>query len=160
MDKLHRIWRVIDYVNYHSDLYVKLEEEGEYIVNPVPTSTAGGMAVAEMDILTNILQTFNDMFGNIDWKDIDHVKKNIADIPSIVSKDPAYQNAMKNSDKQNARIESERALNKAMMNIMTDNIELFKQFNDNNDFKRWLSNLVFDLTYNTDGKPTGESLSL
>lgn len=30
MDKLHRIWRVIDYVNYHSDLYVKLEEEGEY----------------------------------------------------------------------------------------------------------------------------------
>ena len=139
---------------------IVLEEEGEYIVNPVPTSTAAGMAVAEMDILTNILQTFNDMFGNIDWKDIDHVKKNIANIPSIVSKDPAYQNAMKNSDKQNARIESERALNKAMMNIMTDNIELFKQFNDNNDFKRWLSNLVFDLTYNTDGKPTGESLSL
>ncbi|WP_278601237.1 type I restriction enzyme subunit R domain-containing protein [Clostridium tertium] len=155
---------VIDLDSYRAEvrqtMSIVLEEEGEYIVNPVPTSTAGGMAVAEMDILTNILQTFNDMFGNIDWKDIDHVKKNIADIPSIVSKDPAYQNAMKNSDKQNARIESERALNKAMMNIMTDNIELFKQFNDNNDFKRWLSNLVFDLTYNTDGKPTGESLSL
>ncbi|WP_302653321.1 type I restriction endonuclease subunit R [uncultured Clostridium sp.] len=154
----------IDLDSYRAEvrqtMSIVLEEEGEYIVNPVPTSTAGGMAVAEMDILTNILQTFNDMFGNIDWKDIDHVKKNIADIPSIVSKDPAYQNAMKNSDKQNARIESERALNKAMMNIMTDNIELFKQFNDNNDFKRWLSNLVFDLTYNTDGKPTGESLSL
>ena len=31
---------------------------------------------------------------------------------------------MKNSDKQNARIESERALKKAVMNMMSDNMEL------------------------------------
>ena len=59
---------------------------------------------------------------------------------------------MKNSDKQNARIESERALQQVIFNIMSDNMELFKQFQDNPDFKKWLSDLVFNLTYNTEGK--------
>lgn len=158
------ILETVDLDSYRAEvrqtMSIVLDEESEYVVNPVPTSAGGGMSDPELDVLTSILQTFNDMFGNIDWKDVDHVKKNIASIPSVVSKDPAYQNAMKNSDKQNARIESERALNKAMMNIMTDNIELFKQFNDNSDFKRWLSNLVFDVTYNTEGKPTEEDLKL
>ena len=70
----------------------------------------------------------------------------------MVSKDERYQNAMKNSDKQNARIESERALQQVIFNIMSDNMELFKQFQDNPDFKKWLSDLVFNLTYNTEGK--------
>ena len=36
---------------------------------------------------------------------------------------------------------------------MADNMELFKQYTDNQDFKKWLSDLVFNLTYNKDGKP-------
>ena len=95
--------------------------------------------------------------GNIDWKDEDQVKRHIAGIPEAVSRDVAYQNAMKNSDKQNARIESERALGKVVMNMMADNMELFKQFNDNPSFKKWLSDMVFNLTYNTKGETfTGE----
>jgi type I restriction enzyme R subunit len=43
------------------------------------------------------------MWGNINWQDEDQVKKHIAGIPATVSQDTAYQNAMKNSDKQNAR---------------------------------------------------------
>ena len=57
-------------------------------------------------------------------------------------------------------MESERALQSVIFSIMADNMELFKQFNDNIDFKRWLSNLVFDVTYNTEGKPTEEDLKL
>lgn len=37
--------------------------------------------------------------------------------------------------------------------IMADNMELFKQFQDNPSFKKWLSDLVFNLTYNKEGKP-------
>lgn len=69
----------------------------------------------------------------------------------MVSKDERYQNAMKNSDKQNARIESERALQQVIFSIMADNMELFKQYQDNPDFKKWLSDLVFNLTYNAEG---------
>ena len=34
---------------------------------------------------------------------------------------------------------------------MADNMEIFKQFNDNQSFKKWLSDMVFNVTYNTDG---------
>lgn len=59
---------------------------------------------------------------------------------------------MKNSDKQNARIESERGLKRAVMNMMKNNMELFKQFNDNQSFSKWLSDMVFNLTYNKKGE--------
>ena len=70
----------------------------------------------------------------------------------MVSKDEKYRNAMKNSDEQNARMESERALQNVIISIMKDNMELFKQFQDNPSFKNWLSNMVFNLTYNHEGK--------
>lgn len=70
----------------------------------------------------------------------------------MVSKDKKYQNAMKNSDAQEARTESERALQAMIFSIMADNMELFKQFQDNPSFKKWLSDMVFSLTYNPEGK--------
>ena len=57
-----------------------------------------------------------------------------------------------NSDEQSARLESERALQQVIFAIMADNMELFKQFQDNPSFKKWLSDLVFNLTYNPEGK--------
>lgn len=128
-----------------------LEGQGDYSIDPVPTSAGGGKAEAELDLLSNILLQFNDLFGNIEWKDIDQVRKRIAEIPEMVAKDKDYQNAMKNSDKQNAKIESDKALKKAITNNMSDDMEVFKQFSDNSSFKKWLSDMVFNLTFNTDG---------
>ena len=71
----------------------------------------------------------------------------------MVSNDAKYQNAMKNSDKQNARIESERALNNVLFRIMSDNIDLYKFIKDNPSVEKALANEVFRLTYNTEGKP-------
>lgn len=73
----------------------------------------------------------------------------------MVAKDERYQNAMKNSDEQNARMESERALQQVIFAIMADNMELFKQFQDNPSFKKWLSDLVFNMTYEPQGKKQG-----
>ncbi len=70
----------------------------------------------------------------------------------MVAKDKEYQNAMKNSDKQNAKIESQKALNKVMISLMSSNMEIFKQFNDNSSFNQWLSDMVFNVTYNTKGE--------
>lgn len=100
-----------------------------------------------MDLLSIILSDFNDMFGNIDWKEPDNVRRQIVAIPDMVAKDERYQNAMKNSDKQNARMESERALQQVIFSVMADNMELFKQFQDNPSFKKWLSDMVFNMTY-------------
>ncbi|MBF6522630.1 type I restriction endonuclease subunit R [Nocardia farcinica] len=122
------------------------DEDGE--LGPVPTSGGGHVTDPEMDRLSSILQTFNDQFGNIEWTDADRVRRLITeDIPRAVAADEAYQNAQKNNDPVNARVEHDRALARAMLALVTDDTELFKQFSDNEGFKRWLSDAVFQSTY-------------
>lgn len=135
-----------------SQMSIQLEDSNAE-VEPVPTGGTSGKCDLELDLLTNILSTFNDLFGKIDWKDADNVKAQIRRIPSMVSNDTRYQNAMKNSDKQNARMESDSALQRVIFNIMADNIEIFKQWGDNPSFKKWLADMVFSVTYNDEGKP-------
>ena len=50
-------------------------------------------------------------------------------------------------DKQNARIEHDNALERVITALLNDDIELFRQFTDNEAFKRWLTDTVFALTY-------------
>ena len=54
---------------------------------------------------------------------------------------------MANSDKQNARIEHDKALGLAMTHLVAVHTELFKQFSDNDSFHKWLSGRIFDVTY-------------
>lgn len=141
---------VIDLDSYRLEaqesMSIKLED-ADAEVAPVPAGSAGHIVNPEMDLLSIILNDFNDMFGNIDWKELDNVRRQIIAIPDMVAKDEKYQNAMKNSDKQNARMESERALQQVIFSVMADNMELFKQFQDNPSFKKWLSDMVFNMTY-------------
>jgi type I restriction enzyme R subunit len=58
---------------------------------------------------------------------------------------------MRNADKQEARTESDKVLQAVIFSIMSDNMELFKQYNDNPSFKKWLSDMVFNVTYNPVG---------
>jgi type I restriction enzyme, R subunit len=117
-------------------------------IDPVSTAGGGGVAVPELDLLSNILVAFNDQFGNIAWSDADRIGQLIAhDIPAKVAADGAYKNAIQNSDKQNARIEHDKALGRVMTTLLQDDTELFRQFADNSSFRRWLTDTVFGLTY-------------
>ncbi|MHB8512432.1 MAG: type I restriction endonuclease subunit R [Actinomycetota bacterium] len=120
-------------------------------IGPVPTSGGGGKPEPEIDRLSNILKTFNDQFGNIQWTDTDRVQRLITeDIPAQVAADRAYQNARKNNDKQNARIEHDKALGRVMNAVLKDDTELYRQFSDNESFKKWLADSVFAVTYEQD----------
>jgi type I restriction enzyme R subunit len=121
-------------------------------IEPVPTTGGGRTPEPELDLLSNIIKAFNDHFGNIPWTDTDRVHKLITeDIPDRVAADTAYQNAKKNSDKQNARIEHDKALARVMTAVLKDDTELFKQFMDNESFRRWMTDTVFGLTYGVGG---------
>lgn len=122
-------------------------ENGE--LNPIPVSRDVGISVPELDPLTQILKEFHDAFGGIDWTDEDKVKKQVADLPAIVSKDEAYQNAIKNSDAQNARVESDRATMQAILDSMSTTIELYKAVNENPALCKWIQDMVFANTYQT-----------
>jgi type I restriction enzyme R subunit len=122
------------------------DEDGE--IDPVPTSGGGRMPEPELDRLSNIVKTFNELFGNITWADGDRIEKLISEeIPAKVAADPAYANARANSDKQNARIEHDKALGRVMTSLLKDDTELFKQFSNNESFRQWLLETVFALTY-------------
>jgi len=117
-------------------------------IGPVPTGDGVRKPEPELDLLSNILKAFNDQFGNIDWEDRDRLDKLISEeIPAKVAADQAYQNAIRNSDKQNARIEHDEALRRVMTSLLADHTELFKQYSDNQSFRKWVSDTVFMLTY-------------
>ena len=150
------ILETIDLESYRNEARESMSiilDDADAEIDPVPTGKVGHIVEPELDLLSVILSDFNDMFGNINWNDADNVRRQILEIPAMVSRDEKYQNAMKNSDEQSARMESERALQQVIFAIMADNMELFKQFQDNPSFKKWLSDLVFNLTYNKEGKP-------
>jgi type I restriction enzyme, R subunit len=122
------------------------DEDG--IVEPVPVGAGGMIPEPEMEKLSAIIRAFNDQFGSIPWKDVDKIARVIAEeVPPKVAADVAYQNAMKYSDRQNARIEHDRALQRVIVELLSDHTELFKQFSDNPSFKRWLQDAIFAVTY-------------
>jgi type I restriction enzyme R subunit len=134
-------------VEARSAMEIALADEDAEI-GPVPAGGGGRMPEPELDRLSNILREFNDHFGKIDWKDVDKIRKVITEeIPAKVAADKAYQNAMKNSDKQNARIEHDNALQRVVIELLADHTELFKQFSDNAAFKKWLADANFSATY-------------
>lgn len=122
------------------------DEDAE--IDPVPVAGGGRRPEPELDRLSHILKTFNDLYGNTQWTDKDRLERLITqDIPARVAADTAYQNAMQNSDRQNARIEHEKALRRVMTAILNDDTQLFKLYSDDEEFRRWLTEEIFNLTY-------------
>ena len=105
---------------------------------------AGKKKSVELDSLENIVSTFNDIFGNIEWQDKDNVARQIKELPAMVMKNEKFKNALKNSDLENIKREYQSALKEVFRIIMIDNMELFGQWTNNSNFSKWLNNLIFD----------------
>ena len=139
------ILEAIDLESYRLEKKNEIAIVLENVDGEVATPSTGIATIIELEIdtLDNIINSFNDIFGNIAWEDKDNVAKQIRAIPEMIIKDEKLKNALKNADKENVKIEYTRALLNVMVTIMKDNMELFKQFNDNQLFNKWLSDSVF-----------------
>lgn len=152
-DDLSRgILEAIDMDSYRAEkkamISIELKDANAEI-DPVPTSGGGRKSDTEMDRLSNIIRTFNDMYGGL-FADPKRMEKRITEeIPNKVSADQAYQNARINSDRQNARIEHDKALGRVITALFKDDAQLFKQFEDNESFREWLTDTIFSMTYDT-----------
>jgi type I restriction enzyme R subunit len=123
-------------------------------IEPAPTSSGGRRAEPEMDRLSNIVKQFNDQFGSL-FADPKRMELRITgEIPQKVAADEKYQNAKKNSDRQNAKIEHDKALKRVVTALLKDDAQLFKQFQDNESFRGWFTDTVFGLTYEDLGAVT------
>lgn len=117
-------------------------------IGPIPTSGGGQKTEPKLDRLSNILKAFNEQYGGL-FDDARRMGEYITEeIPKRVSADKAYQIAMRNPDKQNARIEHDKAIQRVITALFRDDAQLFKQFQDNDSFRRWLTEMVFGMTYN------------
>ena len=123
-----------------------LDAEGE--LEPVPTGGGGRGVDPALARLSEILTQFNDLFGSINWDDVDRIRDRITtEIPEKVLADEDYANARANNDADNAKLAMTTALAKVMQRMLRDETQLFKQFVDNPDFKSWLTDTVFRSTY-------------
>jgi type I restriction enzyme, R subunit len=114
-------------------------------IEPVPTDAHGHKPEPELDRLSNILKTFNEQFGTL-FTDTDRVAKRIRDdIAPKVAADAAYQNAKENTP-HTARMAHDQALAKVMQHLLKDDTQVYKQFVENESFKRFVGDMVYALT--------------
>jgi type I restriction enzyme, R subunit len=123
---------------------IALADENAEIA-PVPVEGGGHKPQPELDRLSNILKAFNEHFATL-FTDADRVARRIReDIAPKVAADSAYQNAKKNTPNA-ARIEHDKALAKVMLTLLKDDTQVYKQFVENESFKRFVTDMVYSLT--------------
>jgi type I restriction enzyme R subunit len=97
-----------------------------------------------LDRLSNIIKTFNDQFGTL-FTDADRIIRRIRkDIAPKVAADAAYLNA-RNNTPNSAHIELDAALMRVIGPLLKDDTEFYKQFVQNESFKRFVTETVLNL---------------
>lgn len=118
-------------------------EQGEDL-KPIPTNMRGGTSEAEIDRLSNILQTFNDRYGT-QFEDADKIRRMAEDIANDVAKNEDLVNSMKYSDEQNARITSDTVAQKELLKHVTTNFDFYKLITDNKEAKEDFNAMMFGM---------------
>ncbi|TVP81308.1 MAG: type I restriction endonuclease subunit R [Puniceicoccaceae bacterium] len=120
-------------------------EDEDAEIDPSQIGAGGHKPEPEIDRLSNILKAFNEQFGTL-FNDSDQVFKRIKeDIAPQVAADQAFQNALKNTP-TSARIEHDKALARVMLSLLKDDTQVYKQFVENDAFRRAVSDFVFSLS--------------
>jgi type I restriction enzyme R subunit len=114
-------------------------------IGPVPVEGGGHKPEPKLDRLSNILKTWNEHWGTL-FNDSDRVFKRITDeVAPKVASNQAYQNAKMNTP-HTAHIAHDKALEKVMQSFLKDDTEVYKQFVENESFRRAVTDMVFELT--------------
>jgi type I restriction enzyme R subunit len=136
----------------------RLQKQGEFRITLqqgdelMPASEmSGGVAEPEMETLSNIVKAFNDRFGT-QFTNEDKVRKMTADLMQDVKDDQAAMDninaSLNKNDIQNAQITFTDILKEKMINHIDTNFEVFKEYNDNPEFKAFLAGQMFKLLIN------------
>ncbi len=147
-DLARGILEAIDMDSYRVEkkavMKIALEDEDAEI-EPVPTDIGPRKYEPELDRLSNILKTFNENFGTL-FTDSDRVARRIREeIAPQVAADTAYKNAKENTP-HTARMAHDQALGKVMQLLLKDDTQVYKQFVENESFRRFVGDMVYAIT--------------
>jgi len=73
------------------------------------------------------------------------VRKMTEALMTDVAQDSEFVNAFKFSDEQNAKITFEEVLKRKLIDHIETNFEVFKEFNDNKEFRDFFAGTMFKL---------------
>ena len=113
-------------------------------IGPVPTAGGGRKIEPEFDRLSNIVKSFNEMFGT-NFTHEDRVGRDIEDIERSMSEHQVYMQAVRNTP-HNARHTLEREIMRVVAEFARDNMELYSAFLQNEGFRRYLVDRIFERT--------------
>lgn len=120
-------------------------DEGAGILYPIPDKNGGGIKEPELDTLENILKIFNQRFGDIDWTDKDKVNEILTkQIPDDIKKDAKLMNNIIYSDRKDAKELSDKKVDYLMQQYLSTQIEIYKKFSTDSEFKKRYEDFVFD----------------
>lgn len=133
----------------------RLQKQGEFRITLqqgyelMPASEMGNKVVEpELELLSNIVKAFNARFGT-QFTNEDKVRKMAADLMQDVKDDKAAMDninaSLNKNDIQNAQITFTDILKEKMINHIDTNFEVFKEYNDNPEFKAFLAGQMFKL---------------
>lgn len=133
----------------------RLQKQSEFTIildqgdELMPSSEmAGRVAEPELELLSNIVKAFNDRFGTT-FTNEDKVRKMAAELMQDVKDDKAAMDninaSLNKNDFQNAQITFTDVLREKMINHIESNFEVFKEYNDNPEFKAFLASQMFKL---------------
>lgn len=95
--------------------------------------------VPEMEALSTIVKDFNELFGNIDWKNRDEVQRQINELPARI----AVANAVKNGDSQVAQITFNDDMIAIVAAMLEEKTEFVQTYFGNKDFQNFVNARVY-----------------
>lgn len=121
---------------------ISLEDKDE-TVNPIPVGEGGGVSGPEMEALSKIVEDFNKEFGNIEWKNVDEVRRQIEELPTRVAQSSDFVNAWKYGDSQSAQIEFHNVIDNIVAAMLEEKTEFVEQYFSNEAFKNFVDARVY-----------------
>src|SRR5439155_1717354 len=92
-------------------------------------------------------------YTNAEWEKLSiFLNFLVPKLPAPVDEDLS-RGILESIDMDSYRIEHDKALARVMTAVLKDDTELFKQFSDNESFRRWLTDTVFAMTYSGEARP-------
>lgn len=137
--------KLVDLESYRAEKQASLNiilQDQDAEIDPASVGGGGQVIDPELEKLSAIINDFNTQYGSL-FADPTRMQQRIReDIAPRVAADPSYQNAKRNTP-ATARVEHDNAVQRIIISLLTEDTELFKQFMDNNGFRRALLNFLF-----------------
>lgn len=140
---------LIDNIDFDKYRIVKEEERQIVLENenaevaPVPVGHGTGKPVPEMEALSTIVKDFNELFGNIDWKNRDEVQRQINELPARIASSVDFANAVKNGDSQVAQITFNDDMIAIVAAMLEEKTEFVQTYFGNKDFRNFVNARVY-----------------